>query len=139
MRRLLPVGLLPVLFVQGALGSTGRVDAVYARLLARLDLDHDGTLSPAEYARVDDAANFGSLDLDDDGHIDVAELRTYVELTPPRPRTSEAPPSLPGPVPAATVPAHTQAPASRLGWYAAAALAGGAAFGIGALFGRRRR
>lgn len=58
---------------------------VFAGVLHHIDQNGDGGISAAEYARVDDATPFSSLDHDGDGNVDVAELTAFVKLTQPRP------------------------------------------------------
>lgn len=88
---------------------------VFASLLARIDTDGNGRLSPAEYTRVDDVTPLSALDLDASGDIDVDELAGFVKVTPPRPggrpaapgSSAVGPPGPPGvaPPPPSPVPA----------------------------------
>ena len=139
---------------------------VFGGVLARIDQDADGTLTPAEYTRVDDVTPFSALDQDADGRIDLTELTAYVKVTQPRPMdrpvtrsaTSAASPPGPGSPPprAPGAPAALAAPPALVPMPTASAvpqadaflsptemtlgaLAVVAAVGIGAVLGSRDR
>ena len=56
-----------------------------AAVLARVDVDRDGQLSPREYASVDDAEGFREIDTNRDGAITRTELGDWLALAEPRP------------------------------------------------------
>lgn len=61
------------------------VDQVYAETFRRFDVDGDGSLSEAELRRTDPTGSMQQIDADRDGRVTVAELRSWTELTHPRP------------------------------------------------------
>lgn len=71
----------------------GSTDAVFQRLLDPIDVDGNGTIDAAEYARVDEVGPFSAVDTDGDGAVTVAELGQWVRVTQPRPDTHGARPA----------------------------------------------
>lgn len=76
-----------------------------AAVLARADLNRDGSLSAREYDQVGEEGNFLELDPDRDGAITLEELNAWVHLTEPRPEGM-------GTNPAALMAALDRSPAS---------------------------
>ena len=76
-----------------ALASMPTEPELFASVLARIDLDGNGTLSQAEYLRVDGATNFAAMDADRDNVVTAVELAAWVKVTQPRPmvRTHDRP------------------------------------------------
>ncbi len=85
-------------FIALAFAALPTEPELFAAVLARIDLDHDGVLSRDEYLRVDGSTNFDAMDADRDGLVVTAELAAWVRVTQPRPmdrpvsRTGDAPP-----------------------------------------------
>lgn len=108
---------------------------VFQGVLARIDNNGDGTISPAEYLVVDPVGAFADLDTDGSGGIDVGELGAWVKRTQPR-ELGSAPP----PAPKARTAAPAPAPTGLNPWLAGAAVLGGLGVGLGAgVLARRRR
>ena len=107
--------------------------ALFAAVLDRGDINHDGTLSAAEYDAVDPAGEFAAVDADHDARVTPAELAEFVKHTQPRPpdRQRADSPGF-GPAPAAAV----EVPPTRP-WRALALLVP-VALGAAMLRGRRR-
>jgi len=63
-----------------------------AELLARLDEDRDGRISPQEHAlRAESEPAFAALDLDGSGALDAAELLAAIDGNPPFCHTRDDP------------------------------------------------
>ncbi len=129
------------LLVIVALGCSASAPASgVAAVLARADTDHDGTLSQAEYAVVDDASGFLELDADRDGAVRLDELDAWVHLAEPRPEDQAPnPTAIMDALQAAAVAAAVVAPPTPVppppGMLPAGAFAGGGAPGAGGAFG----
>lgn len=112
---------------------------VYAGVIADVDRNGDGRIDAAEYARVGDAADVATIDVDRSGDIDAPELAAYTGSTPVALRVVHAGPGVRAP--AATPPAAPDG--SRGVWIGAgvagALLAGASAAWLGRRGGRRRR
>ena len=163
-----PIGFLVAVAAVSAPATAGPAfseDVVWADLMATLDLDSDGSISPAELERKADSRHFATIDLDHDGAITVDELAEWVRVTPPRPEQSAlirapdaAPPTAPPTPPSASVPPpsaaaapatpaatpSTSAPpapagASPLRWAAGAVVVLGVLSLVGGLLIRRSR
>ncbi len=89
------ISLLLSLLVGGASAAVTTEAEVFARVLARMDGDHDGRLSAAEYEVFDPGGAFGRMDADADGSVTPAELGAWFKLTTPRPDTPRPPPGTP--------------------------------------------
>ncbi len=73
---------LPLLaFAFGAMPTEAEL---FAAVLGRIDLDGDGSLSREEYARVDAANTFDTIDADRDAAVTATELGVWVTVTQPR-------------------------------------------------------
>lgn len=78
---------------------------LFAAVLGRIDLDHDGALTREEYLHVDGSTNFDAMDADRDGFVSVDELGAWVKVTQPRPM--DRPASQAGNAPPAGMPPPT--------------------------------
>ncbi len=77
-----------VLMRSAAAGGPDGPDAstrVFDSFAARLDADHDGVLSRAEFDQMGEPAAFADIDHDADGVVSGAELRAWIVMTSPRP------------------------------------------------------
>jgi hypothetical protein len=81
--------------------------AIYADVIAELDLDGDGLLDAKELAVVGNEGGLPGMDLDGSGRVDADELAAWTRLTPIAPVTRSAAAAaralataVPGPAPA---------------------------------------
>lgn len=82
---------IPFLLLQAVALALPTESEVFAGVLHGIDQNGDGGIAEAEYARVDDATPFSSLDHDGDGNVDLAELTAFLKVTQPRPMDRPVP------------------------------------------------